>query len=163
MTRKLAIGEGFSPSGINLDMSRIRLCRDDERDRIFTIVNEAAQAYRETIPSDCWNEPYMPLEELEHEIADGVRFWGHEVDGELVGVMGIQTMPDRPLFAGVEGCSSETAVALCVSAEDLFAARSCATREGGVQSSHFGCSNPPAAETASADMMSKTGSDRKTE
>ena len=79
-------------------MSRIRLCRDDERDRIFTIVNEAAQAYRETIPSDCWNEPYMPLEELEREIADGVRFWGHEVDGELVGVMGIQTMRDVDLI-----------------------------------------------------------------
>ena len=79
-------------------MTQIRLCRGDERDRIFTIVNEAAQAYRETIPSDQWHEPYMPIEELDHEIADGVRFWGYEVDGELVGVMGIQNVRDVDLI-----------------------------------------------------------------
>ena len=32
------------------------------------IVNDAAQAYRGTIPADCWVEPYMPAEELRHEI-----------------------------------------------------------------------------------------------
>src|SRR2546423_6003664 len=45
------------------EMTQVRLCRGDERDRIFMIVNEAAEAYRETIPPDRWHEPYMPLEE----------------------------------------------------------------------------------------------------
>ena len=76
----------------------IRLCRAAERDDIYRIVNEAAQAYRESIPPDRWHEPYMPMEELEREIADGVAFWGYEVDGELVGVMGIQKVRDVDLI-----------------------------------------------------------------
>jgi len=40
----------------------------------------------------------MPMEELESEIADGVTFWGYEADGELVGVMGIQTVRDVDLI-----------------------------------------------------------------
>lgn len=78
--------------------SQIRLCRADERERIFTIINEAAEAYRETIPADCWHEPYMPLEELDREIASGVVFWGYEIDGELVGVMGIQNVREVDLI-----------------------------------------------------------------
>ena len=64
----------------------------------MTIVNEAAEAYRATIPPDRWHEPYMPMEELESEIADGVTFWGYEADGELVGVMGIQNVRDVDLI-----------------------------------------------------------------
>ena len=40
----------------------------------------------------------MPAEELEHEMAAGVRFWGYEEDGELVGVMGIQDVGDLDLI-----------------------------------------------------------------
>jgi GNAT superfamily N-acetyltransferase len=40
----------------------------------------------------------MPMAELESEIADGVAFWGYEVDGELVGVMGIQNVRDVDLI-----------------------------------------------------------------
>jgi N-acetylglutamate synthase-like GNAT family acetyltransferase len=58
------------------------------------IVNDAAQAYRGAIAEDCWHEPYMPREELESEIRDGVRFWGIEEDGRLMGVMGIQDRGD---------------------------------------------------------------------
>ena len=76
----------------------IRICRDDERERIFAIVNAAAEAYRVTIPPDRWHEPYMPMAELESEIADGVVFWGYESDGELVGVMGIQNVRDVDLI-----------------------------------------------------------------
>jgi GNAT superfamily N-acetyltransferase len=79
-------------------MSLIRLCRGDERDRILMIVNEAARAYRKTIPADRWHDPYMPAEELDREIAAGVYFWGYEVDGELVGVMGIQNVRDVDLI-----------------------------------------------------------------
>jgi GNAT superfamily N-acetyltransferase len=50
------------------------------------------------IPADCWHEPYMPLGELEEEIAAGVAFWGYEADGELAGVMGIQPVRDVVLI-----------------------------------------------------------------
>ena len=57
---------------------------------IFAIVNDAAQAYRGVIPADRWHEPYMPMAELESEIAAGVQFWVAEEDGKVLGVMGIQ-------------------------------------------------------------------------
>ena len=76
----------------------IRPSRDDERDAILTIVNAAAQAYRGVIPADRWHEPYMPGEELDAEIAAGVVFWVYEVDGEIVGVMGVQPVRDVDLI-----------------------------------------------------------------
>lgn len=76
----------------------IRRCRDDERDAILAIVNDAAQAYRGAIPADRWREPYMPRAELDHEIASGVVFWGYEDGGELVGVMGVQPVRDVVLI-----------------------------------------------------------------
>jgi GNAT superfamily N-acetyltransferase len=54
------------------------------------IINAAAQAYRGVIPADRWHDPYMPLDELKKEIADGVLFWVAEEDGRLLAVMGIQ-------------------------------------------------------------------------
>jgi GNAT superfamily N-acetyltransferase len=75
-------------------MRSIRPCRDDERTAILAIVNAAAEAYRGVIPTDRWHEPYMPLRELESEIASGVTFWGYEADGALVGIMGIQPVRD---------------------------------------------------------------------
>ena len=68
----------------------IRSCMREDLAAILAIINDAAQAYRGVIPDDRWHEPYMPLEELEYEITRRVVFWGAEVDGELVGVMGIQ-------------------------------------------------------------------------
>lgn len=79
-------------------MNTIRLCRDDERSTIHSIVNAAAVAYRDVIPADRWHDPYMPLTELEQEVAAGVVFWGCERDGELVGVMGIQSVRDVDLI-----------------------------------------------------------------
>jgi GNAT superfamily N-acetyltransferase len=76
----------------------IRPCRADERDEIFAIVNEAAEAYRDVIPADRWHEPYMPVDELDAEIAAGVEFWGYEDDGALLGVMGIQPVRDVNLI-----------------------------------------------------------------
>jgi GNAT superfamily N-acetyltransferase len=76
----------------------IRACRDDERAAILAIVNAAAEAYRGVIPADRWHEPYMPAEELDGELAAGVAFWGCELDGELVGVMGIQQVRDVDLI-----------------------------------------------------------------
>ena len=71
-------------------MVMLRKIRDTDLDAALAIVNEAAQAYRGVIPADRWHEPYMPRDELEHEIADGVVFWVAEEDGQLSGVMGIQ-------------------------------------------------------------------------
>ena len=79
-------------------MSNISPCRDNERAAIFAIVNAAAEAYRGVIPADRWREPYMPMSELESEIAAGVAFWGYEVDGELLGLMGIQRVREVDLI-----------------------------------------------------------------
>lgn len=68
----------------------IRECRTSDLPAMFTIINDAAQAYRGVIPADRWHDPYMPMDELRGEIADGVRFWVAEEDGQLLGVMGIQ-------------------------------------------------------------------------
>ena len=40
----------------------------------------------------------MPREELRHEIAHGVRFWGFEQDGQLLGVMGLQDVEEVTLI-----------------------------------------------------------------
>ena len=57
---------------------------------MLAIVNDAAQAYRGVIPADRWHDPYMPTDEFEKEISDGVVFWVAEEEGRLLGGMGIQ-------------------------------------------------------------------------
>jgi GNAT superfamily N-acetyltransferase len=79
-------------------MANIRPCRDDERPAILTIINAAAEAYRSVIPADRWHEPYMPAQELDAEIADGVSFWGYQDGERLRGVMGIQPRDDVDLI-----------------------------------------------------------------
>jgi GNAT superfamily N-acetyltransferase len=76
----------------------IRRCTEADLAAILAIVNDAAQAYRGHIPADRWHEPYMPENELRHEIDAGVVFWGWEQDGELVGVMGLQDVADVTLI-----------------------------------------------------------------
>jgi GNAT superfamily N-acetyltransferase len=76
----------------------IRPCRPDDLDAIFTIINDAAQAYRGVIPDDRWHDPYMGRDELVAEISRGVAFWGLETDGALAGVMGIQDRGDVALI-----------------------------------------------------------------
>lgn len=65
---------------------------------IAGIINESAEAYRGVIPADRWHEPYMPLEELQSEIAKGVVFHGYRDATGLVGVMGIQDVKDVTLI-----------------------------------------------------------------
>lgn len=76
----------------------IRPCNEADFDTISSIINEAAEAYSGVIPTDCWHEPYMPQEALRNEIQSGVRFWGYEEGGELLGVMGIQDVQDVTLI-----------------------------------------------------------------
>ena len=59
----------------------IRRCKDTDFDAIVEIINDAAQAYHGAIPADCWKDPYMPVQELRHELASGVVFWGYEENG----------------------------------------------------------------------------------
>ena len=75
----------------------IRRCENSDFDAILEVVNDAARAYEGLIPADCWNEPYMPADELRREIGGGVAFWGYRDGGELAGVMGIQHVGDVTL------------------------------------------------------------------
>jgi GNAT superfamily N-acetyltransferase len=68
----------------------IRRCTPSDLEEMHAIINDAAQVYKGVIPDDRWHEPYMPMEELEAEIRDGVEFWGFEEGGRLLGLMGIQ-------------------------------------------------------------------------
>ena len=76
----------------------IRRCAENDFETIYSIINDAATAYKGVIPEDCGHEPYMPKEELSHEIDAGVVFWGDEEGGELIGIMGIQDVQDVTLF-----------------------------------------------------------------
>jgi N-acetylglutamate synthase-like GNAT family acetyltransferase len=76
----------------------IRQVRPDEVEVMYDIINDAAVAYRGVIPPDRYHEPYMPMEELVSEMEDGVHFTGCEVDGGLVGVMGVQDRGDVTLI-----------------------------------------------------------------
>jgi len=76
----------------------LRECREGDFEDVYTVVNDAAEAYRGVIPADRWREPYMPGEELRREIEAGVRFYGWFEGGRLVGVMGIQRAGDVTLI-----------------------------------------------------------------
>lgn len=76
----------------------IRQCDNKDFDSIYSIINEAAQVYRDVIPEDRWKEPYMSGDELQREIDEGVLFWGYQEGAELVGVMGIQHVQDVTLI-----------------------------------------------------------------
>jgi N-acetylglutamate synthase-like GNAT family acetyltransferase len=76
----------------------IRKCSDNDFDMMYSIINDAAVAYKGVIPADRWKEPYMPKEELLRQIDEGVSFWGFEDWGELVGIMGIQPVRDVTLI-----------------------------------------------------------------
>ena len=79
-------------------MATIRPCREDERDTILAIVNAGAEAYRGVIPEDRWHEPYMSGDALGEELRAGVTFSAYEDDGEVLGVMGIQRLPEVDLI-----------------------------------------------------------------
>lgn len=76
----------------------IRRCDERDFELIWDIINDGAGAYRGIIPEDCWKEPYMPRNELQHEMEAGVVFWGYEVAGTLAGVMGLQKIQDVTLI-----------------------------------------------------------------
>jgi hypothetical protein len=67
----------------------IRKCTEYDINTIYLIVNEAAKAYEGFIPSDCYHQPYMTLEEVHREMKR-VTMFGWEEESKLVGVMGLE-------------------------------------------------------------------------
>lgn len=76
----------------------IRKYNESEINIIHEIINDASTAYKGYIPPDRWKEPYMSIEELNHEINEGVIFYVYEEDGTIIGVMGIQDVSDVKLI-----------------------------------------------------------------
>lgn len=64
------------------------------------MINEAAKAYKDTIPRDRYTEPYMPRPELQSEMGE-MTFFGYEEDGKLRGVAGYQEIKDVTLLRHV--------------------------------------------------------------
>ncbi len=86
----------------------LRRCDHRDFERIWSIVNDGAQAYKGVIPADCWTEPYMSRDKLQHELDAGVMFWAYEEAeaGGLVGVMGLQQVGDVTLIRHAYVCGS---------------------------------------------------------
>jgi GNAT superfamily N-acetyltransferase len=76
----------------------LRECVATDVGDVLSVISAASVAYRGVIPADRYREPYMPADEMRHEIDAGVRFWGCFADDELVGVMGIQDVDDVTLI-----------------------------------------------------------------
>jgi N-acetylglutamate synthase-like GNAT family acetyltransferase len=80
------------------DARMIRRCTENDYEIMYSIINDAARAYKGVIPADRWQEPYMLMDELLRQIAEGVEFWGYENCDELIGIMGLQHMLDVTLI-----------------------------------------------------------------
>ena len=76
----------------------IRKCEANDFDIIYDIINDGASAYKGVIPADRWHDPYMPKEELQKQINEGVEFWSYSDNGIIAGVMGIQFKGDVTLI-----------------------------------------------------------------
>ena len=68
----------------------IRKGTDEDFEEIWSVINDAASAYKGVIPADRWHEAYMTKEELRAQISEGVRFTCYLDGNEIIGVMGIQ-------------------------------------------------------------------------
>jgi len=45
----------------------VRIYQPNDVARVYFIINKAAKTYEGFIPSDCYRQPYMPMDELEQE------------------------------------------------------------------------------------------------
>jgi len=76
----------------------IRKLTNTNFQEIITVINDAATAYKGKIPADRWKEPYMDAQEIKEEIQNGVQFYGHIENNNLIAVMGIQSVNDVTLI-----------------------------------------------------------------
>lgn len=74
----------------------MRKCNRKDEQAILKVINESAKAYRGVIPDDRYQEPYMSLEELRHEMSEMVMF-GYQDEDELLAVAGYQPVKDVTL------------------------------------------------------------------
>ncbi len=68
----------------------ISRCEREHFYEVYEVINDSAKAYRGVIPADRWREPYMTEDELRNQIDEGVQFWSYKLEGQILGVMGIQ-------------------------------------------------------------------------
>ncbi len=64
------------------------------------MINKSAVAYKGVIQYDCYHEPYMSRKELQKEMSV-MTFFGHEVEGRILGVAGFQPVRDVTLLRHV--------------------------------------------------------------
>jgi len=76
----------------------IHRCTENDFEIMYSIINDAAEAYKGVIPADRWKEPYMSKVELRRQIDEGVEFWAYENGGDLLGIMGVQPVQDVTLI-----------------------------------------------------------------
>ncbi len=76
----------------------IRECSNIDLEEIRVVINDAAIAYKNTIPSHLYREPWMTERHLRDESEGGVRFFGFEEEATLLGVMGVQDIKDVTLI-----------------------------------------------------------------
>lgn len=74
----------------------IAVLSDGDRTDIAGVINAAATRYEGVIPEEADTDPYMPMEELEREMAE-IQFYGIRRD-RLVGVIGLQERGDASLI-----------------------------------------------------------------
>jgi N-acetylglutamate synthase-like GNAT family acetyltransferase len=72
------------------EKDNIRRTAANDIPAMYEIINDASSAYKGHIPDDCWHEPYMSMDELKKQIAEGIEFYCYVADSEILGVMGIQ-------------------------------------------------------------------------
>jgi len=75
----------------------IKQCQSQDIDSIYTVINDAAKAYEEIIPADCYHEPYMPIDKLSREMQE-MSFFGWQNEKQLIGVMGFQQVKEVTLI-----------------------------------------------------------------
>ena len=94
----------------------IRPGTPDDLESIYSVIEDASRRYKGVIPGDRWKEPYMPRDELVHEIKDGVEFWVIGDEDGISGVMGLQDKGDVHLirhayvFTGSQGRGTGSAL-----------------------------------------------------
>lgn len=75
----------------------IRKLSFEDTNAIYEIINKAARAYKGIIPNDRYHEPYMAMQELHREMKS-MTFFGWQVEGRLIGVMGFQPVEEVTLI-----------------------------------------------------------------
>ncbi len=102
-------------------MTLIRICREDERAAVVSIINSAAEAYRGVIPADRWHDPYMSADELDRETRIRRTFCGYdESNGTLAGLWACSQCAMSISFGMPTFCRQSSGRASAVSSCSIF-------------------------------------------